>query len=46
MLEYFSKDSYPLQDGSARKQPFPIDVQPESIRDKMIDFFNTSFCPL
>lgn len=30
-----------MHDGSARKQPFPIDVQLESIREiKLIDFFN------
>lgn len=38
---FFLPDSYPLHDGSARKQPFPIDVQLESIREiKLIDFFN------
>lgn len=40
-LKLFLTDSYPLQDGSARKQPFPINVQLESIREiKLIDFFN------
>lgn len=35
--------SYPLQDGSARKQPFPIDVQPGSIREKQIAEFSFRF---
>lgn len=38
---FLKKDSNPLQDGSARKQPFPIDVQLESVREiKLVDFFN------
>lgn len=40
-LILFLPDSYPLHDGSARKQPIPIDVQLESIREiKLIDIFN------
>lgn len=37
--------SYPLQDGSARKQPFPIDVQLGSIREKhMAEFLFGFLC--